>query len=84
MKSYRIPMVPGPTAVASEVLAAYAVNYGSGDLEAEYYQLYADTQSMLQTMLQTRNALAIMSGEAMVGLNVSTMPESQRMAGRGW
>jgi aspartate aminotransferase-like enzyme len=68
MKTYRIPMVPGPTAVAPEVLAAYAVNYGSGDLEEDYYRLYADTQAQLQATLQTRNALAIMSGEAMVGL----------------
>jgi aspartate aminotransferase-like enzyme len=68
MKTYRIPMVPGPTAVAPKVLAAYGVNYGSGDLEEEYYQLYADTQARLQAMLQTHNALAIMSGEAMVGL----------------
>jgi aspartate aminotransferase-like enzyme len=68
VKTYRIPMVPGPTAVASDVLASYTTNYGSGDLEEEYYQLYAETQDHLRTILETRNAMAIMGGEAMVGL----------------
>jgi aspartate aminotransferase-like enzyme len=68
MKSYRIPMVPGPTTVASEVLTAYTMDYGSGDLEEEFYQLYAQTQDCLQTILGTQNPTAIMTGEAMVGL----------------
>ena len=68
MKTYRIPMVPGPTSVPAEVLSAYQVDYGSGDLEEEFFVLYEDTQSRLQTIMGTRNAIAIMSGEAMVVL----------------
>lgn len=68
MKTYRIPMVPGPTSVPQEVLAAYTVNYGSGDLEPEYYELYEETQSRLQRIMGASNSIAIMSGEAMVTL----------------
>jgi aspartate aminotransferase-like enzyme len=68
MRAYRIPMVPGPTTVASDVLMAYTVDYGSGDLEEEFYELYAETQRCLQTLLATHNSIAIMTGEAMVGL----------------
>ncbi len=68
MKTYRIPMVPGPTSVPDEVLAAYRTNYGSGDLEPEFYELYAETQTRLQKIMGTRNSVAIMTGEGMVTL----------------
>ena len=68
MKTYRIPMVPGPTSVPGEVLAAYGANYGSGDLEPEFFDLYAETQTRLQKIMGTRNSLAIMTGEGMVAL----------------
>jgi len=65
---YRTPLVPGPTTVPPEVLAAFAQNYPSGDLEPEYCTLYAETQARLQTIFGTGNRIALMSGEAMVGL----------------
>ncbi len=68
METYPIPLVPGPTSVAPEVLAAYQKNYGSPDLEPEYYELYEKTEKQLQQLLRTRNRVAIMSGEAMVVL----------------
>ena len=68
METYRIPMIPGPTSVAAEVLAAYQKNYGSPDLEPEYYELYERTEKQLQELLRTKNRVAIMSGEAMVVL----------------
>lgn len=68
MRTYRIPLVPGPTTVPAEIRAVYQEDYGSADLEPEYYELYAETQEMLRTILGTRNAIAIMSGEAMVVL----------------
>ena len=40
MKRYAIPLVPGPVSIPDEVLAAYAVDYGSADLEEEFFQLY--------------------------------------------
>ncbi len=33
MKTYQIPMVPGPVSVSREVLEAGQVNFGSADLE---------------------------------------------------
>lgn len=68
MQTYRIPMVPGPTSVSREVLAKYFNDYASADLEAEFFELYAATEKLLQTVLRTANPLAIMSGEAMVVL----------------
>ncbi len=68
MHIYDIPLVPGPTAVPTAVLAAYQTDYGSADLEPEYLRLYADTQALLQQILNTRNQMAIMSGEGMVAL----------------
>ena len=68
MKTYPIPLVPGPTSVPDEVLAAYSVNYGSGDLEQDFYELYEDAQSRLQKIMGTRNSMAIMTGEALVTL----------------
>jgi len=42
MKLYPIPMVPGPVKVAPRVLDAYQINYGSGDLEAEFVEFIDD------------------------------------------
>ena len=68
MQTYEIPLVPGPTSVPQEVLAAYYVDYGSADLEPEFLQLYADTQKQLQQIMGTENQVALMSGEGMVAL----------------
>jgi aspartate aminotransferase-like enzyme len=68
MQTYEIPLVPGPTAVCQEVLAAYQVDYGSADLEPEFLELYAHTQSQLQQIMGTANQTALMSGEGMVAL----------------
>ncbi|MCL4465363.1 MAG: alanine--glyoxylate aminotransferase family protein [Chloroflexi bacterium] len=68
MRTYRVPMVPGPTAVPPAVLAAYQADYGSADLEDEYFDLYAQTEGQLQLILQTRNQCAIMTGEGMLAL----------------
>jgi len=35
MKTYSIPMVPGPVVVPLKVLEAYQTNYGSADLGSE-------------------------------------------------
>ncbi|MHB1134510.1 MAG: pyridoxal-phosphate-dependent aminotransferase family protein [Chloroflexota bacterium] len=68
MQTYRVPMVPGPTSVPADVLAAYTVDYGASDLEEEFFSLYAATEARLQRLLRTRNKVAIMSGEGMVAL----------------
>jgi aspartate aminotransferase-like enzyme len=68
MERYPIPLVPGPVAIAPEVLAAYQRNYGSSDLEEDFFELYQACEADLRTVLGTRNQIAILSGEGMVAL----------------
>jgi aspartate aminotransferase-like enzyme len=68
MKTYPIPMVPGPVKVAQQVLDAYQINYGSADMEAEFLELYNQTEANLKTILSTRNQVVIQSGEGMLAL----------------
>ena len=39
MLTYRVPMVPGPTAVQPDVLSAYQFNYASSDIEDEFFSV---------------------------------------------
>ncbi len=48
--------------------AVYGVDFGSSDLEDEFFALYARCEAALQTLLATRNPIAILSGEGMVAL----------------
>ena len=68
MKSYPIPMVPGPVKVPPAVLDALRFDYGSGDLESEFLELYNQTEASLQQILGTRNPVAIQTGEGMLAL----------------
>lgn len=68
MITYPIPMVPGPVKVAQEVLDAYQINYGSGDMESEFLELYNQTEAGLKTILSTQNQVVIQSGEGMLAL----------------
>ncbi len=68
MLKYDIPLVPGPTRVPDSVRRAYLTDYASADLEPEYSQLYASVQEQLRTILDTRNKIAIMTGEGMIAL----------------
>lgn len=68
MQSYPIPLVPGPVAVPAEVLAVYGVNYGSSDLEGEFFALYQQCEQDLQRLLATRNSVTIQNGEGMLAL----------------
>ncbi len=68
MEKYKIPMVPGPVAVPQEILNAGAVNYGSADIEKEYVGLYKKTEKALQRIMQTKNSVAIQTGEGMLAL----------------
>jgi pyridoxal 5'-phosphate synthase pdxS subunit len=68
-------------------LGAETVFVGSGIFKSGDPALRA--KAIVQSVLHYRDPakLAEISeglGEAMVGLNVSTMPQSERMAGRGW
>lgn len=68
MINYAVPMVPGPVRVPEAVLKAYAVDYGSPDLEPEFLSLYNETENQLKTLLGTRNQVVIKTGEGMVAL----------------
>lgn len=68
MKTYSIPMVPGPVVVPLKVLEAYQTNYGSADLESDFIVLYNNTEAHLQQIMGTRNKVAIQSGEGMLAL----------------
>lgn len=68
MKTYQIPMVPGPVSVSREVLEAGMVNYGSADLEKDYLDLYKSTEKSLRKIMKTRNNVVIQTGEGMLAL----------------
>lgn len=68
MKTYPIPMVPGPVKAHPAVLQAYRVDYGSADLEKEYIELYTQTEANLKRILRTRNSVVIFLGEGMMAL----------------
>lgn len=68
MITYPIPMVPGPVSVRPAVLDMYRTDFGSGDLEKEYLELYDRLEANLQQVMSTRNKVAILSGEGMQAL----------------
>jgi aspartate aminotransferase-like enzyme len=68
MKSYPIPMVPGPVSQPPEVLKALKTNYGSPDLEMDFLDLYNQTEEYLKEIYGTKNQVAILTGEGMLVL----------------
>lgn len=68
METYPIPLVPGPVAIPQAVRDAYRFDYGSSDLEDEFFALYTECEQGLQHILATRNDIAILSGEGMAAL----------------
>lgn len=68
MRTYPVGLVPGPTRVPAAVRQAYLTDFGSSDLETDFFELYQATQGALRQILKTRNQIALMSGEGMVGL----------------
>lgn len=67
-KTYEVGLVPGPTMVPPEVAAAFSINFGSSDLESEFFDYYVHMQRKIQALLHTSNEIVFMSGEAMVTL----------------
>jgi aspartate aminotransferase-like enzyme len=68
MQTYPLSMVPGPVSVPDEIRKVYQTDYGSGDLEPEFFELYAKTESNLKMIFGTENSVVIQSGEAMLTL----------------
>jgi len=61
-------MVPGPVKVLPEVLEAYGIDFGSGDLESDFLELYNQTEANLKEIYATQNKIAIQTGEGMLAL----------------
>jgi len=68
MQQYSIGLVPGPVSIPPQVRAAYGLEFGSADLEAEFFALYSQCEAGLQQLLGTQNQIAIQSGEGMLAL----------------
>ncbi|KEJ92266.1 pyridoxal-phosphate-dependent aminotransferase family protein [Synergistes jonesii] len=68
MQTYKIPLVPGPVSVPQKYREAYLTDYGSSDVEDEFFALLSDNISLLRRVLKTKNDVAIGSGEAMSAL----------------
>ena len=65
---HAIPMLPGPVSVPDEILAAMRYDYPSGDMEAAFFELYAETGQGLARLMGTRNDVVVMTGEGMLAL----------------
>ena len=65
MEYYKIGLIPGPVSVPENIRRAWSINYGSSDLEEEFFTLYRQNQTLTQKLLHTRNDIVITSGEAM-------------------
>jgi aspartate aminotransferase-like enzyme len=68
MNTYPIPMIPGPVRVPPEVRKVYETDFGSGDLEPEFLELYNRTEANLQRIFATQNKVVIQTGEGMLAL----------------
>ena len=68
MLTYPIPFVPGPVSIPERVRAAYRFDYGSADMEDEFFALYGSCEAGLQEILGTQNDISIQTGEGMIAL----------------
>ncbi len=68
MQTYSIPLVPGPVSIPLAVREAYMQDFGSSDLESDFFDLYRRCERGLQTLLGTQNDVAILCGEGMLAL----------------
>ena len=65
MEKYKLGLIPGPVKIPDEIKSAWQNDYGSSDLEEEFFTLYRENQSLTQNLLHTHNDIVITSGEAM-------------------
>ncbi len=54
MKTYAIGRVPGPGSEPEEFRRAYLENYGSADLEEDFFLLCEETEGLLRQLLKTK------------------------------
>lgn len=68
MLTYPIPFVPGPVSIPEPVRSAYQIDYGSADMEDEFFALYGSCAAGLRQILGTENDISIQTGEGMIAL----------------
>lgn len=68
LDSTDLSLVPGPTRMLPNVLAAQGSHCGSPDTEDAFWDDYLALEAMLQQFLQTQQSVVIQSGEGMLGL----------------
>lgn len=68
MQTYKIQLVPGPVSVPRRYREAYLTDFGSSDLEDDFFSLLAENISLLKQALKTENDVVIGSGEGMAAL----------------
>jgi aspartate aminotransferase-like enzyme len=68
MITYPIPMVPGPVSVPEKVRDVYRIDFGSADLEPEFFELYVETEARIRKIIGTKNSIVIETGEGMLAL----------------
>lgn len=68
MRYAPLPLVPGPTTVHPKVLAAMSRDYGSGQSEPEFLELYARVGQKMGRLMGTGNDVVLMTGEGMLAL----------------
>lgn len=66
---WKYNLCPGPTDVHPDVLKTFSTNFGSADLEEEFFETYSRTADKLGLFLGTKGAnISFLSGEGMVAL----------------
>jgi aspartate aminotransferase-like enzyme len=68
MQTYPISMIPGPVKIPPAVMEPYGIDFGSADLESEFFDLYGKTEGKLKKILGTESRVVIQSGEGMLAL----------------
>ncbi|WP_286973690.1 pyridoxal-phosphate-dependent aminotransferase family protein [Acetomicrobium sp. UBA5826] len=68
MKTYPIGLVPGPVSVPKDIREVYTVDFGSADLEDDFFELYRKAADLMKNILSTKGDAVIMSGEGMLAL----------------
>lgn len=64
-------LTPGPTQVRENVRLARAQMTGNADLDAAFYDFYADTCHLLSRLMHTKNESYLLSGEGILGLEAA-------------
>ena len=72
METYEIGLVPGPVSVPPELRAPYQRDYGSPDLEEEFFTLYQVCEGSLGRMLATGNRV-LAAANGVFGYGIADM-----------